>query len=353
MATGDDRSRPKGSGDREKRSGLAASGARHPIGVVEARTGLPQDVIRVWERRYGAVEPGRGSGGQRFYTDEDIQRLTLLEAATKAGRRIGSIATLPIEELEQMVHDDAAAIDARRASAGRAGGATLGMTLPDHSLTAEAESLVSESLVFARALDPERLDASLRRAATRLGIPTFIELIAAPVLRCVGDEWHAGRLSPAQEHVASTVMRDIIANAMRTMSANSLRAMAAGNGSGGRLLVATPAGERHEIGAALAGATAAAEGWIVIYLGADLAADEIARAAMSADVSMVALSVVYGAERDRLIEELRTLRAKLPRRVPVIIGGAGAAAIRDELVDMGIIVADSLSELRAKLREED
>ena len=353
MAKGDEHSGPKGAGGRATRPGAAASAARHPIGVVEARTGLPQDVIRVWERRYGAVEPDRGSGGQRLYTDEDIQRLTLLEAATRAGRRIGSIATLPIDELEQMVRDDAAAIDARRAAMGRAGGATLGMTLPDHSLTAEAESIVSDSLALARALDPERLDAWLRRAAARLGIPVFIEMIAAPVLRRVGDEWHAGRLSPAQEHVASTVMRDIIANAMRTMSANSLRAMAAGNGSGGRLLVATPAGERHEIGAALAGATAAAEGWIVIYLGADLPADEIVRAAVSADVSMVALSVVYGAEPEQLVEELRTLRSKLSKRVPIVVGGAGIAPIREELIDMGIVVADTLGELRAKLGKDD
>ena len=337
-----------GAGAGAEAGSAAGAGGRHPIGVVEARTGLPQDVIRVWERRYRAVEPGRGPGGQRVYSDADIERLTLLEAATRAGRRIGSIATLPIEELEQMVRDDAAAIDARRISTGRGGG--TGIAVADTAIAAEAESVVMDAVKHARALDPERLDASLQRAAGRLGIPAFIELVAAPVLRLVGDEWHAGRLTPAQEHVASTVVRDIIAGAMRSMSANALRSMSSGNGGVGRLLVATPAGERHEIGAALAGATAAAEGWSVIYLGADLPAEEIARAAMSAEVEMVALSIVYGAEPERLIAELRMLRSQLPRRVPIVVGGAGTVAIRDELVEAGIIVADTLGELRGKLK---
>ena len=39
---------------------------RHPIQVVARRTGLTVDVLRVWEKRYGVVEPGRSSGGHRL-----------------------------------------------------------------------------------------------------------------------------------------------------------------------------------------------------------------------------------------------------------------------------------------------
>ncbi|NIP80241.1 MAG: MerR family transcriptional regulator [Gemmatimonadetes bacterium] len=70
------------------------SGARHPIGVVSERTGLTPDVLRVWERRYGVVEPSRSDGGQRLYTDADIERLRLLHLATLAGRSIGQVVEL-------------------------------------------------------------------------------------------------------------------------------------------------------------------------------------------------------------------------------------------------------------------
>ncbi len=64
----------------------------HPIQVAAARTGLSPHVIRVWERRYGAVKPERGDSKRRLYSDEEIERLTLLRNATQAGHPISTIA---------------------------------------------------------------------------------------------------------------------------------------------------------------------------------------------------------------------------------------------------------------------
>lgn len=314
---------------------------RHPIGVVEQRTGIPQDVIRVWERRYGAVRPSRGPGGQRVYDDADIERLRLLHAATRAGRRIGGIASLPTGELARLVAEDTAAIEARQRSA---------VELPD------IPSLVDEALALTRSLDARGLDAMLRRAAARLGMSAFMESVAAPVLRIVGDAWHAGRLGVAHEHVASSVLHDIIMDAMRSLSADGMRPsvdarrVRAGREGAERIVVATPAGERHAIGAALVGATAAVEGWNVIYLGADLPAAEIADAARADGVSLVAVSVVYVEDRARVLEEMRALRASMPAEVPLLAGGAGAALLRAELTEIGVEVAESLADLRAVMR---
>ena len=64
----------------------------HPIGVVAERTGLSLDVLRVWERRYGVVQPTRDEGGRRLYSDADIERLRLLAEATSGGRAIRQVA---------------------------------------------------------------------------------------------------------------------------------------------------------------------------------------------------------------------------------------------------------------------
>lgn len=79
---------------------------RHPIRVVSARTGLPQDVIRIWERRYRCVCPPRGTTGRRLYTDEDVERLRLLKQAVCAGRRISDVAALETERLRALVSED-------------------------------------------------------------------------------------------------------------------------------------------------------------------------------------------------------------------------------------------------------
>lgn len=305
-----------------------ARAPRHPIAVVAERTGLSQDVLRIWERRYGAVHPERGPGGQRLYTDADIERLRLLHAATRAGGRrgIGQVAHLATHDVAALVDEDIAERE-RRA--------------PPEIAASGARDVVGASLALARSLDAAALDETLRRAAALMGVAPFLESVAAPVLRRVGDEWLAGRLTPAHEHLVSSVLHDIAAEALRAFTPR--------NGAP-RVLVTTPSGERHVMGAALVGAAAAVEGWSVLYLGADLPAVEIANAASDAGVRVVAVSVIYVDERDRVLGELRALETRLPANVKVLAGGAGARALARELSAAGVEVESSIPGFLAVLR---
>jgi methylmalonyl-CoA mutase cobalamin-binding domain/chain len=304
--------------------------ARHPIAVVAERTGLSQDLLRMWERRYGVVTPERAPNGQRLYTDTDIDRLTLIKAATHAGRSISKVATLSTEALAALVHEDEAARERRPAVQAAA-----------PTGTPEMQDVVESALVLARALDSSALDDTLRRAASTIGVPSFIESIAAPLLRRIGDEWHAGRVTLAQEHLVSSIVHDIVAGSMRSFAARN---------GGPRVLVATLAGERHAIGSALVGAAAAAEGWNVLYLGPDLPANEIADAAAAAGVRVVALSIVYVEHHHAVIEALQTLRSRLPQPIILIAGGRGAVALSTELAKMGVRVESSIHGLLSELR---
>lgn len=302
----------------------AAAEPRHPIAVVAERTGISQDVLRVWERRYGAVTPARDAAGQRQYTDADVRRLALLHAATRVGRSIGQVARLSTDAIAALVETDRAARRERI------------------ELEPEASpDVVGTAMALARALDAAGLDDTLRRSAAAMGLWAFVERVTAPLLREVGDEWHAGRLTPAQEHLVSSTLHDIITGMMRAFPRQP---------GAPRLLVATPAGDRHAIGAALVGAAAALEGWNVLHLGADLPAPEVADAAKAAGVRAVALSVVFVSDRERTIEEMRTLRKRLPAGVALIAGGAGARALAKELAGIDVRVESSVSGLVDELR---
>ena len=207
----------------------------------------------------------------------------------------------------------------------------------------DAADAVAAALDLTRALDGQQLDQALRRTAARVGAIPFLESVAAPLLRRVGDEWHAGRLTPAQEHLASQVVTGIIAETMRAF---------ADQPGAPAVLVTTPAGDRHAIGAALVGAAAAVEGWNVVYLGADLPAADIAHAALLAKVRVVAVSIVYLADRATVLAEMRALRSKLPDDVTLLAGGAGAAVLTAELAAMGVRVESSIPGLVAELRHE-
>jgi MerR family transcriptional regulator, light-induced transcriptional regulator len=301
-----------------------SGGGRHPIRVVAERTGLTPDLIRAWENRYQVVEPYRTDTGHRLYSDEQVERLRVLRQATLGGRSIGQVASLSTRELGALVRED----EAGRARAPR---------VPDpEPYRPDTGELIGKALEATRALDADGLDEVLRRGVLALGTPSFIRDVAAPLFRQVGDLWHAGELRPAQEHLASAGVRRVLAWLSRSSRVRGDRP---------RLVLGTPAGELHEMGALLAAAAAESEGWDVVYLGPDLPADDIAFAAIRTGARAVALSAVYAPDPDALEAELRELRERLPPQVLLLVGGAAAQASGLRAEEIGVVHLEEVEEL--------
>jgi DNA-binding transcriptional MerR regulator len=309
-------------------STIEQDAARHPIGVVAERTGLSQDLLRVWERRYRAVEPSRTLDGQRVYSDADVERLRLLRRATKAGRSIRQVAPLTTDELASLVRDDEAA--RQQLTRGAEGG-----------VIETAREDVDRALELARGVNAPHLESFLRRVAAALGIPVFLDGLAAPFLRRMADEREGGRLTQVQERVATATIQRVLEGAIQFLGAPAYAP---------NLLLATPSGEQKVMGSVLTAAAAAAAGWRVTNLGTDLPATEIADAAQAVEARLVAVNIVNAADGDRVVAELRVLRSRLPVSVPLLAGGSGALALAPELRSLGIHVVADLSELRAALR---
>jgi len=284
------------------------------------RTGLSADVIRAWERRYGAVSPTRSNGRQRLYSEDDVVRLSLLQRATSAGHSIGEIATLDADALTALIGQDRPREIERR------------------DLTAGA---LDESMAATEALDGVALEQTLKRVVLSIGAERFVDEIAGAFLREVGDRWHAGTLSPAQEHMASHIVRRVL-EWLGDAYDPGPRAP--------RIVVATPAGEMHELGAMVAAAAALSEGWRTVYLGPNLPADEIARAAERSGAELVALSIVY-ADDSRTVDEVRKTARALPKNVSLLIGGAAAEKLNIGTRRTEVKVIGDFVGFRRELRE--
>lgn len=76
------------------------------IGAVVKRTGLAAPTIRIWEKRYGAVKPGRTETNRRLYSAEDVTRLGLLRSLTERGHSIRNIANLELPLLQEQLAED-------------------------------------------------------------------------------------------------------------------------------------------------------------------------------------------------------------------------------------------------------
>ncbi len=315
------------------------AGKLHPIRVVARRTGLTADVLRSWEKRHGAVHPAR-RGGRRLYSEEDLERLLLLRRATLGGRRIGQVAHLKTGEIRDIVAADEQAARNAPHPPGRARSVAAGFASTGRVEDREVSIHLERCTEAVRSLDPGAVEEALSRATVDLSRTATMEQIVVPLMRWIGEMWRDGELRVAHEHVASAVIRTFL---------GTVTARARVQSPTSALVVATPLGQRHEFGAMIAAATAAAEGWDVTYLGADLPAEEIAAAAHQRGARAVALSIVHPPDDPRLADDLRRLRRLLPEETAVVMGGEAASGYQVIADSIGAIRLDEMPSFRALL----
>ncbi len=305
---------------------------RHPVRVTALRTGLTPHVLRAWERRYQVVQPSRSEGGQRLYSDLDVRRLKLIRGLAQRGHSLAQLGHASLDELERTLHEE---------------GGSRSPEPKAPAVDSGAEEIRSAVLAAARRLDAAELQAILEQATVTLGVLGFLEQVAGPSLQRLGQGWSEGTVSIAQEHLATAVFRRVLGWILRVYEVGH---------SAPRLVVATPPRQMHELGAMLAAASAAAQGWDVTYLGADLPIADILAAARQVEAKGVALSIVYPASDPGLVSNLEQLRSGLDMRSALLLGGGAALQDRERLTAAGAQVVDSLPEFRAslgRLRERD
>jgi DNA-binding transcriptional MerR regulator len=253
----------------------------YPIRAVARMTGLSIDTLRAWERRYEAVVPTRGERG-RLYSDADVGRLKQLAILVERGHAIGSVATLSRDELAHLIDGSNAVVPG-----------------PEQMVAADLTVLFDGLDRY----DLGVIESALARHAAVLPTRELVFAVILPLLRELGRRWEAGTLSPAQEHLVSSIVRSVLGGLLRSIGTIS---------GSPRVVFATPAGERHELCLLCGAVLAAAAGHGVLYLGADLPAADIAHAAKRSSASSIVLAVttpgvVTRAEAKHLVRELSDL----------------------------------------------
>jgi len=289
------------------------------IQSVALRTGLTPHVIRAWERRYGAIAPVRSQGRHRLYSEAEVNTLNLLQRAIEAGHSIGQIAALPNEELRSL---------------------TL-QPLPANAPPGdEASPFRDEVLRAVRELNPTALRDGLQRGLVSLGHQGMLRQLVAPLAREIGELWRSGELTAAHEHFFTAAVKTFLGNLSRHFIPMK---------NAPRLVVGTPTGQLHELGAVLVAAEAAHLGWDVVYLGPSLPAAEIAGAATRQNADAIALSLVYPEDDPNLPGELEELASFLPNGIRLLVGGRAAAAYLPTLEKIGATYGGRLEEFSEKL----
>lgn len=308
------------------------------MGTMARLSGFSPVVLRAWEKRHGLLEPERGPGGHRLYTEYDLRVLRRVSVLLAEGHRIGEIALAGREAL------------ATEATESLHGEPVLGGTdprgTPPHRVATELEARCRDIVDAAVAIDGPRLQQALDTAFALVAPETVVCQVLEPAARAIGDLWASGQCSVAGEHLASQAF---IARLHRLIEARNTTHPA----ESPVVLCACLPGERHEIGALVLAFFLARTGLRVSYLGADLPLEDLEAAITRLAARAVYLSVkrppVLEAHRARLLD----LVERRGGEVVFLIGGSGVTGHEADLLEAGARLwpeARSVWELEAEER---
>ncbi|MBK9722911.1 MAG: MerR family transcriptional regulator [Saprospiraceae bacterium] len=80
-----------------------ANMAIYTIADLEMLTGIKAHTIRIWEKRYGLINPKRTQTNIRFYDEEDLKKLANIALLNHKGYKISLISEMQVQEIESLV----------------------------------------------------------------------------------------------------------------------------------------------------------------------------------------------------------------------------------------------------------
>lgn len=262
--------------------------------VVEA-TGVTDDALRAWERRYGLPQPQRTEAGHRIYSQRDIDTIRWLVERQEEGLRIGSAVKL-WRGLADEEQDPLRAMPAPADS-------------PQLSIGDQVSDLRDEWLSGCLAFDERRAEHALERAFSKHTPEVVCLEIIREGIAEIGRRWYQGQATVQQEHFASQLAMRRIKALMSGTPPPTRR---------GRILIACPPDEHHVIGPFILALLLRRAGWEVVYLGPNVPLEHMEQTVDDAGPDLVILAAQQLHTAGSLLEVACSLQHK---SVSVAFGG--------------------------------
>jgi DNA-binding transcriptional MerR regulator/methylmalonyl-CoA mutase cobalamin-binding subunit len=245
--------------------------AVYNIKAVVMETGLKPPTIRAWERRYGLPNPQRTDGGHRQYTQRDIDTLKWLVARQEEGISISHAIELWRSMIDNgqdpLVADQLVAVSNRQS----------GPPVKGQRLEAFRSAWIDACMAFDRA----RAEAVLAQAFSLFAPESVCIEILQKGLAAVGNGWYEAKATIQQEHFTSA------------LSAQKLQTLIAATPAPARperIITATAPGDFHTFSPLLLTYLLRRRGFDVVYLGADVPADELQQTIQQVKPQLIIIS---------------------------------------------------------------
>ena len=291
---------------------------RYRIQVVAELTGVPAATLRAWERRHGIPQPVRTEAAYRLYSARDVEMVRQLRDLCANGVSISQAARMVQGAVEAEVSSD-------------------GDRVRSLDVYGEAAARILDAV---RAYNVERVDEETARAAYLGPAATVYERVFSPLLRTVGELWHEGALSIAQEHLATNAVGSVTRGIAR---------MVQPAGDLPLVLLACFEDEDHALGMHGVAIRLASWGIRSVDLGARVPPLALADAVKRLAPNGVGLSLTFAPDVARA-RALADAYADVCEGLPWFVGGASASVVAPRvLLRGGIVVEGDLNTAKADI----
>jgi DNA-binding transcriptional MerR regulator len=209
----------------------------YSIKDLEQVTGIKAHTIRIWEQRYHFLQPSRTETNIRSYSSEELKTILNVSLLNKYGFKISHIDKMSPDQIEEKI-------------------------LSLNQLDAIKERVVNVLIKEMVSLNMSAFEKQLDIYIGQKGVDKTITEIVFPFLERVGILWMTNHINPAQEHLATNLLRQKI-----ILGIERLPAVSAQNKN---VILFMPEGEYHEIGLLFVYFLLKQEGIYVNYLGANV-----------------------------------------------------------------------------------
>ena len=257
-------------------------------------TGVMPHTIRTWEKRYQVFTPGRSEGGQRLYSETDLDKAKLIVALIGQGHTISSLAKYSLKNLRSL----------------------LGHNNREDSASEKVFTSVEikKLLKHLGNFDIDLVASGMQHLRLSIGVKEFIFKIVLPVMHEIEKLALKGLYSISQEHIISTIVSDQLHQINLANEGPNCN----------RFALATPVGNLHDLPIMIAEIICHANRVPTNYLGASHPADCLGEAVNALKCKTIVMGVIssvqWNYEKD-IVKYLQSIDKYLNNTVEIILGG--------------------------------
>lgn len=247
----------------------------YSIKDLEVLSGIKAHTIRIWEKRYHLLNPGRTKTNIRYYTDNDLRKILNVSFLVHKGYKISKVASWD----EKQIADKVLSLSEERVS---------------------ESDFIGQLIVHMVNFDNIGFDRLAGEIIETMGMEEAVSKIFFNFFIRVGTFWQVGSVFPAQEHYVSSVFRQKLIAGIDKLGIT--------NTKGQTILFLLHENEMHEMSLLFYSYLAHKLGYNVIYLGPFVPIEDLSKIQRKVKIDYVFAAFINSILKEDLENYLESLK---------------------------------------------